>query len=242
MKLGIMQPYFFPYIGYFQLIAAVDKYVFFDTPQYERRGWMNRNRIINLKNGFTYITVPIVKAPQNTSLYDVRIDNSREWRKTILSQLEVYKKRAQYYDRTIALIKAILNDSPDSLSELNIFSVLRICDYVGFSIDYDVFSKMNIEVSTDCEPDEWALKITKVMGYDTYINAPGGQSFFDCSKYSEAGINLRFIQPRITPYVQKLGRFESGLSIIDVLMFNEKDDVIKMINDYGMIKLKQEMK
>lgn len=231
-----MQPYFFPYIGYFQLIVATDYYIFFDTPRYKKKTWMNRNRIINIEESFTYITVPIAKAPYNTRFKDIKISNSQEWRKRILSQLDVYRKKAPYFDIVKNFVEVILNDSEDSLSELCINSVIRCCDYLGISLKYDVFSKMDIDVPSLCEPDEWALNITKALRYDSYVNALGGMSFFDKDKYKAAGIELQFIQPIIEPYAQKIGRFESGLSIIDVMMFNSVEKIKKMLERYTLVK------
>lgn len=234
MKLGIMQPYFFPYIGYFQLIYATDRYIFFDTPQYERRGWMNRNRIINLNEGSTYITVPVVKAPQQTTLTDIVINNGSDWKNKILLQLEIYKKRAPHYDKVIDFVRSVLNQAETSLVDLNVASIVDSCQYFGLDINWDVFSKMNLNVPMDCAPDEWALEITKALHAEEYINAPGGASFFDRIHYKNAGINLRFIQPKITPYVQRIGRFEPGLSIIDVMMYNSPEEIREMLTCYTL--------
>ena len=235
MKLGIMQPYFFPYIGHFQLIHATDHYIFFDTPQYERRGWMNRNRIINLREGSTYISVPVVKAPQQTSLLDIKINNKEPWKDKIISQLEVYKKIAPYYSQTTEFVASVLEMAKDSLAELNILSITETCKYLSLDIHWDVFSKMDLNISKTCLPDEWALEITKALHYEEYINAPGGQAFFNPDKYASAGIKLSFIQPDPVEYVQKIGRFEPNLSIVDVLMYNSIDEVRDMLTQYHLI-------
>ena len=232
MKLGIMQPYFFPYIGYFQLIHATERFVFFDTPQYERRGWMNRNRIINLKEGSTYITVPIIKAPQQTALIDITINNADNWREKILLQLEIYKKRAPYYTQTTDFVQRVLSKAGDSLAELDIISIIESCKYIGLDINWDVFSKMELGIDGKCAPDEWALEICKALNATEYINAPGGESFFDRRKYELAGIDLKFIQPELKPYVQRIGRFEPGLSIIDVMMYNSPEEIMQLIKNY----------
>jgi len=234
MKLAIMQPYFFPYIGYFQLIKATNHFVFFDISQYERKSWMNRNRIINLKESFTYITVPIVKAEQKTALNQIKIDNSQDWRKFIMRQLDVYRKRAPYFNVVTELIKSILDESNDFLYELNINSVVKCCEYLGLLLECDICSKLSFDIPNDCEPDEWALYYTKRMNYNTYVNAPGGASFFDVSKYKNEGIDIKFIKPTLTPYIQKIGRFEAGLSIIDVMMFNDVKTIHKMLGEYSL--------
>lgn len=235
MKAGIMQPYFFPYIGYFQLIHAAEQFIFFDTPQYERKGWMNRNRILNLNGGTTYITVPLQKAPRETPLCQMRINNREKWRERILNQLEIYKKKAPYYQRTVDIVRETLDSAADSLSELNIASILNVCSAVGLDRNWSVFSKMDLEIPDNCEADEWALEITRAIGGDVYINAPGGAAFFDRRKYEKAGIDLKFLQPELQPYVQRMGYFEPGLSIIDVLMFNSAETVCKMLEQYRSI-------
>ena len=234
MKLGIMQPYFFPYIGYFQLIHAVDKYIFFDTTQYEKKGrWMNRNRIINIKEGSTYITVPVVNAPLGTVLKDTKINNTKDWREQILAQLDVYRKRALYFKEIMNLVKDVFSYDGDSLSWLNINSIVAVFRYLGMSFDYDVFSEMDVDVPK-CKKDEWALHITKTLGYAEYVNLPGGKAFYCRVKFGEHGIELRFVEPSHRQYEQKIGRFEAGLSIIDVLMFNSPESVREMLNEYTL--------
>lgn len=232
MKLGIMQPYFFPYIGYFSLIANTDHFVFFDTAQYKTRSWMNRNRIINLNGGFTYITVDLKKAPQKTPIKDMCLADPSCWANKLLAQLTIYKKRAPYYDVVVNLIQSLGTDGYTMLSELNIRSTARVCDYLGIPLEYEVFSQMRLPIYSVDAPDKWALQITKEMGYDTYINPPGGMEFFDRKKYADAGIGLQFLQAELKPYVQKLGYFESGLSILDVMMFCKPEEIREMLKDY----------
>lgn len=234
MKLGIMQPYFFPYIGYFQLIQSVDRYILFDTPQYEKRSWMNRNRIINLKEGTTYLTVGTVKAPQKTPLNEIVLVNDDVWKEKILGQLEIYKKLAPHYQVVIDLVCEVLSQKCETLVELNRLSLQKTCDYLCIKREMELFSELELDTPTTCEPDEWALHITKALGYKTYINAPGGEAFFDQSKYEKEGIKLQFLQPQLTPYVQRIGRWEPGLSIIDVMMFNSVEEIQKMLIQYEL--------
>lgn len=234
-KLGIMQPYFFPYIGYFSLIQCVDNYIYFDTPQYERRGWMNRNRILNPNGDFTYITVPIVKSSQKTAICDIKIDNSQNWKDHLYSQLNIYKKKAPFYNQAMEFLTSALEHEFNTLSELNIFTTKAVCDYIGIKTKTDIFSKMKLDCEDTHAPDEWALNITKALGYEIYVNAIGGMEFFDKSKYTDAGIDLLFLKPQIQPYVQRIGRFVEGLSIIDVMMFNSKEQIKDMLAQYTLV-------
>lgn len=233
MKLGIMQPYFFPYIGYFSLIQYTDKFIFFDTPQYIHHGWVNRNRILKQGEGFKYITVPICKSSRETAIKNISIDNSADWKKSIYGGLSVYKKKAPYYEQVIGLIDEIFSNDWENLSELNISSIQRVCKYLEIQTAFDVYSKMSIDVSDEVKaPDEWALYITKELGYDTYVNPPGGETFFNREKYMSNGITLQFLEAKIVPYIQRTGRFDAALSIIDMMMFCDKEEIQDMLELY----------
>lgn len=234
MKLGIMQPYFFPYIGYFSLIQYVDRFVFFDTPQYIRHGWINRNRILEQGGGTKYIVVPVHKNRREAAINEITIDDSgKSWRESIYGSLSVYKRRAPYYETTMALIRDILEKTEESLARLNIYGIVEICKYLDIHRDWDVYSQMGIDVSGQVNvADEWALYITKELGFDTYVNPPGGESFFDREKYRDNNIKLQFLQHRFPPYVQRTGSFEPGLSIIDVMMFCSQEEIKDMLKAY----------
>lgn len=233
MKIAIMQPYLFPYLGYFSLIKNTDYFVFFDTPQYIRKGWINRNRILKENGEPTYFTVPIQKTERETAILNIKIDNQQDWKKKILGQLSYYKRRAPYYEETMEVVQNVLGseDAKLYISRLGIKSCLEVCKYLEINVKYDVFSKMDLEIGHVGAPDEWALEITKAMGYDTYVNPPGGMEFFDSAKYEKEGIQLRFLQNNLPQYTQRIGKFVSGLSILDVMMFNSVDDIRKMLND-----------
>lgn len=235
MKIGIMQPYFFPYIGYFSLIHYVDKFIFFDTPQYISHGWVNRNRILKQNGTIGYITVPIKKMPQQTAIKDVLIADDMDWRGRIYGQLTVYKKKAPYYKEVIAFLHSILDEEDDNkLSDLNIAGIKATSKYLGLENKFDVFSQMDIEIAKAVQPDEWALNITKAIGGDVYVNPPGGELFFDRNKYKKQGIKLEFLQSKLPHYIQRMGHFEAGLSIIDVMMFCSKKEIMDMLNEFNL--------
>lgn len=192
LKLGIMQPYFFPYAGYFSLIDYSDKFVFFDTSQYIKKGWVNRNRILNPRGGTLYITVPVTKCPRDTKINCISISKDQDWKKKFFGQISGYKKKAPYYKDTVDFLHTILdNRESNLLSELNIESTIAVCQRLGIHSQYFTFSKMDLKIETVRAPDEWALNIAKAMGGNIYVNPPGGQSFFEKRKYDEAGIELK---------------------------------------------------
>ena len=235
MKLGIMQPYFFPYLGYFSLIKNTNHFIFFDTPQYEKRSWMNRNRIINANGEVAYISVPLNKAPQQTAIKDMVIDNTQNWGESMLARLVYYKKNAPYYEKISTFFSSLITPPLDSLADLNISTTIAVSRYLGIDTTFETFSKMNLPIGEVNAPDEWALEITKALGYDTYVNPPGGMAFFDKNKYIDNKINLEFLQADLRPYNQKLDHFEPGLSILDVMMFNSPEEIREMLDEYTII-------
>lgn len=231
MKIAIMQPYLFPYIGYFSLIKNTDYFVFFDTPQYIRKGWINRNRILSTNGDVTYFTVPIQKADRNTPINKSVISYNYDWKVKILGQLNIYKK-APNYDKVINLVNDVFSTDTMLISDLAIKSIVKTCEYLDIDIKYDIFSKMNLALPEVKEPDEWALYITKELGYNTYINPPGGMSFFNREKYQVNDIDLQFLVQEIIPYRQNREVFIPALSMIDVMMFCSCNEINEMLCKY----------
>lgn len=229
-----MQPYFFPYIGYFSLIQSCDKFIIFDTPQFMRKGWIERNRILKLTGGSTYIKVPLIKSPLDTAILDMKINNDIDWKNKIIAQLDIYKKIAPFYRTTMDLIHHCLCGEHIKISKLNEVIIREVSKYLGIKTEISVYSQSNKIIESVNNPDEWALEICKSIGADTYINAPGGKEFFDSEKYKKENIKLLFIEPILQSYNQNTNNFEAGLSIIDVLMFNSKENTINLINNYTL--------
>ena len=235
MRLGIMQPYFFPYIGYISLIKHTDEFILFDTPQFIRHGWIERNRILKPKGGWMYISVPLIKHHQRTNIAEIQINNDTAWKEKIIAQLNHYKK-APYYKQIIGLLGDVFCIDYKYITSLNKKSLESICEYLGVNANISVFSEMNLEVDEVNAPDEWALNICKAIpGADEYWNPPGGMEFFDVSKYEKAGIDIRFQKMNLHEYRQGKSEFEKGLSIIDVMMYNSPEKIHEMLDDFELI-------
>lgn len=239
MKIGIMQPYFFPYIGYFSLIKHTNRFILFDTVQFIKHGWIDRNRILKQQNGrvsdyqWQYISVPLIKYSRNTKIIDIKIKDSINWRKRIFNQLEHYKNKAPFYNETIKVVKKALDIQTNSIVKLNENILKVICEYLNIELRIDIFSEMNLEIDKANAPDEWALNICKAIGgVSEYWNPEGGIGFFDKNKYIIEGIGIKFLKVKITSYPQKREHFEDGLSIIDVMMFNTPEQINKMLDEY----------
>jgi hypothetical protein len=235
MRLATMQPYFFPYIGYYSLIEYADKFIIFDSVQYIRHGWINRNRILKPEDGWQYIKVPLRKHSREILIKDIIIENKTNWQDKILGQLEHYKKKAPHYNSVRNLVCECLLHNEESIVNLNANCLEKTCAFLGMQFNYEIFSNMKLHLENVQEPDEWALKISQVLNAKEYINPCGGFEIFDEQKYKTTNIELKFLKNRLAPYDQRRRVFENGLSILDVLMFNSPDEAIKMIQDFQFL-------
>lgn len=235
MKLGIMQPYFFPYLGYFSLIKHTDKWIVFDSVQFIRHGWIERNRILKPQDGWQYISVPLEKHTRETLINNIKINNEENWKDKIVRQLEHYKKRAPYYKEVMKLIDNIFQKKYYSIVDLNVSCLVEVCVYLQIDFNYSIFSEMNLEIAPVREPDEWALNICKAINADEYVNLPGGIEFFTREKFNNENIKLSFQKINIKPYNQHRTSFIPDLSIIDVMMFNSKDEIKILLDNYELI-------
>jgi len=233
MKLGIMQPYFLPYIGYISLIKHTDMFILLDEVQFIRHGWIERNRILKPTEGWQYIQVPLQKHTQTELIKNIKINNDLNWGKKILSQIEHYKKKAPYYRRVVDLLKEIFSKQYTTIVELNKDSLNAICDYLSIKKDICVFSEMGLTIDPISEPDEWALNISKARHANEYRNPHGGVSIFNKEKYDRANIALVFQEVKAEEYLQKTNQpFIPNLSILDVLMFNLPETANLMLDNF----------
>lgn len=231
-----MQPYFLPYLGYISLIKHTDEFILFDTAQFIRHGWIERNRVLKQNEGWLYVQVPLEKYTRETLIKDVKINNALEWKKKILSQLVTYKKSAPNYYKVVNLLNRVFEKDYDSIVHLNKVLLERVCSYLGFPRTLPIFSEMNLVIDEVKAPDEWALNICKKIGQEvTYINPQGGLDFFDRQKYEDSSIQIYFQKMQLVPYDQKRTNFEAGLSILDVMMYNDVDKINAMLDKFELI-------
>lgn len=230
-----MQPYFFPYLGYFSLIKHADKWIVFDPVQFIRHGWIERNRILKPGEGWQYISVPLQKHNRETLISDIRIRNEEDWRGKIVRQIEHYKK-APFYKPTVEVLQQCLNIDTDSITALDAHCLKCTCDYLRIPFNFEVFTEMDIKIDPVNDPGEWALFTSKSLKAKEYINPPGGIEIFDKTKFDNAGIKLKFLKINLREYSQRRKAFEPGLSILDVMMFNSPEEISRMLDDYTFIE------
>lgn len=229
MTLGIMQPYFLPYLGYFQLINKVDTFILLDEVQFIRHGWIERNRVLNSNEGWQYIKVPLIGHSRDTLIKNILIRNSEDWQSKLFAQLVCYKRKAPFYKEVIQFLIEALRTNFDAIAKLNKHLLIEICKYLDTDTEIIVFSEMDCNLENIKYPGDWALEISKSIGADTYINPIDGKSLFDKNKFTNENIDLKFMEPELKMYNQNSNTFESGLSVIDAMMFCEKDEIKYML-------------
>ena len=229
MTLGIMQPYFMPYIGYWQLMAAVDTYVVYDDVNYIKSGWVARNNI--LLNGQKHMfTITLNGASPNKLFNEITIkDDFKKFSRLIES---AYRK-APYYAEVSALLDKIYNYEDKSLGAFMMNSFQVVLDYL--EIDTKLMLSSTIKKDNSLRGKEKVKHICHLLGADTYYNAIGGQELYDKDDFKADGINLHFVKTELVPYPQFRNDFILGLSIIDVLMFNSPMETKKMLNAYTLL-------
>lgn len=227
-----MQPYFLPYLGYFQLAAAVDKFVIYDDVSFIKKGWVNRNRI--LVNGAPeYINLPLEKISQNRSIQDHLIA-SGPWKRKLLNKFQAAYGKAPYFDQVFPFIKGLVDQAQEgqSCSPFLYRSFSRICELLGVTVEI-VPSSESYE-NSDLSGQDRIIDICQQEAADEYVNMAGGRELYDTSLFQQNNLRLRFLQPGIKPYDQGVAPFVGSLSIVDVLMFNSNDDVKQMVLNYTL--------
>ena len=234
MKLAIMQPYFFPYIGYFQLINAVDKFVFYDDVNFIKGGWINRNRI--LVNGeIKFFTVPItgVSSFKKTKETRIKRDQFFQWKKKMFKTLKQNYGKKKFYLEVIPLIESVLEEDVENIGELAKQSIVEVLKYL--EIETNLVWTSEVYNNSDLRREERILDICTKENVRYYYNLIGGISIYDKLEFKRKGVQLNFLQSRVKPYKQANENFVPSLSIIDVLMNNSKDDVKEMLSHYVII-------
>jgi hypothetical protein len=236
MKVGIMQPYFFPYLGYFHLINSVDRFIIGDDVQHISKGWINRNRILKPgADGWGYIIVPLVKHQFQILIKDVHIAQNDDWGVKMLRQIEQYKKRSPYYNEVFKLISESFAYKDKTITQLNARCLKATCDYIGIDFKVEIQSEMDFDYSNVHDREERPIRMCQQLGATEYINPLGGTELYTKERFAENGLKLSFIKPALREYNQFRNSFEPGLSVIDVMMFNSPEEISAMLNEYELV-------
>ena len=228
MKLAILQPYLFPYLGYFQLIREVDVFVVYDDVNFIKGGWINRNYI--LTNGDRHlISLPLQGASQNKFIKQVEVGGKHK----ILQSLQHSYGKAPYFDAVYPLIKNILMQREKNLALFLDYQLRKICDYLDLRPKWYISSMLKKD--NQLRSQEKILSICKELGASHYINAIGGKDLYDPRLFNMNRIKLSFIQPRVIRYPQFKNDFVPNLSILDMLMFNDQKKCSRLLEEYDLV-------
>lgn len=226
MKLAIMQPYFLPYLGYFQLMAAADKFIFLDNVNFIKKGWINRNQL--LLNGAPHLfTLPLQRASQNKYICDIQVTADKKWVDSLQKTIRHAYAKAPHYTAVTDMLLPLLRSDEVMLDVFLADMLAAVARYIG--IDSEIVGTSR---QFDCEEavgQERIIRICKLMGADHYINPIGGADLYDRDRFYVENIELSFLTPCIQPYLQGSDSFIPNLSILDVLMFNEPKQVNAML-------------
>lgn len=218
MKIAIMQPYFLPYLGYFQLIAAVDCFVVYDTIQYTKKGWINRNQMLRGGQAVPF-TLPLQKASDFLDVRDRQVADSFD-PPSLCAQIGGAYRKAPEFAGTFPMIESILHYRGANLFDVIHNAIRQCCNHLGI--------KTPIRVSSDVEGGQPVLRgVDRVIDIchrtsaSTYVNPPGGRALYSGQQFRDHGLDLKFLQPRLPAYAQFGSDFVPSLSILDVMMFND---------------------
>ncbi len=255
MKLAIMQPYFFPYIGYYQAISAVDKYILYDNLAYIKEGWMNKNRFLVVKGEPAYFIAEVKKKSSFKKISDIELVENNSWRRKILNSILYHYKKRPFFDEIYPIVERVVKAEVRFLTELNSKSILEVANYLDIKtkITTDTSKYFHLEEKLDNDdldtPEHFPLiklnnpikkvirviEICRAEGADTFINAYGGKEIYSKDDFANNDIKLFFIQTNEYSYPQPSKKFYPHLSIIDVLMNCGKEGARKLLDDYTLI-------
>ena len=229
MKLAIMQPYFLPYIGYWQLINAVDTYIIYDDVAYIKGGWINRNNF--LINGEKKLyTIRLKEARSGRPINEIEIlDNLVKFQK----MLQINYSKAPYFSVVMNLIQEIASFDKTNLGAFLENSIKLISSYLG--IKTKLILSSSIEKNNDLKGKDKVLHICELMGASEYYNAIGGMELYDKAEFTDSGINLMFIKTNLQTYRQYNDEFVPGLSIVDIMMRSSVERICEMLVDYELV-------
>lgn len=254
MKLGIMQPYFFPYIGYFQLINAVDKFILYDNLNFIKEKWINRNRLLVINGKPIFFRIPLKEKSSFSKIRDIRIDNDQKWKKKLLNQFYCNYRRSLFFDEVFPIIEKSIEKDIQFLTDINCYTIQLIAEFLDISteivIDTSNYELLEMELSkSDSEIKSFYLFEQKLMDIksirvicickneqaDTFINAIGGQKLYDKQKFATNGIQLFFVNTLPYSYKQNSAEFIQDLSILDVMMNCGKEGTKNLLSNYVLI-------
>ncbi len=228
MRIAVMQPYVFPYLGYYQLVHSVDIFVFFNDVNYIKKGWINKNNIL-VGTGSYKFTIPVKDASQNKPICLIELSNYKEWKDKFLKTVESCYKKAPFFSAGFDLINTVLNQPTTFISELAERSIKEVAAYLNFKTMFE----QSCDLAYNREAvngQEKIVEICKLKGATSYINPANGRELYSKEEFKKKNIELYFIRMNEISYMQySKEKFIPSLSIIDILMFNDKETIVHLL-------------
>lgn len=252
MKLGMNQPYLFPYLGFYQLVAAVDRFIVYDNLNYIQYGWINRNRFLVVGGEPTYFNAVTDDSSPNRKIRDIKLSSKSNWRRKLLNTFFLNYKKCPFFDETYALIEPIIRNATDSLSQMATDSIVKVSRHLGIEtqiVENPLFDDVEARLESDQLEEAFpSIKLTRperkvfrviavchLMKATCFRNAIGGQSLYDKVEFRRNGIELEFLKSCDEPYPQTTATYHPGLSIIDVLMNCGRAGTMFRLKNYELI-------
>ncbi|WP_031428571.1 WbqC family protein [Flavimarina sp. Hel_I_48] len=234
MKIAVMQPYIFPYVGYFQLIQAVDTFVFFDDVQFKRRSYITRNSILINDKANTF-SIPVQKANRDANINEIALheETFNSWAEKFLKSLHHAYAKAPYFESVFKLIQGVFKEGSADIASLTKRSIQKTCQYLNLKTEFKSSASIPYEKSGDGQD-----KILSICGFleaNTYINAINGRDLYNSEAFEKKGTNLLFLEPNVAKYEQFSANFTSHLSIIDMMMFLSPQEIAAHLKQYQLI-------
>ena len=227
-----MQPYFFPYIGYFQLVHSVDKFIFYDDVAFIKQGWINRNNILMNNSSFMF-SIPVSSISSFEYINKTKISYKVDWTEKFMKTIFSCYSKSPYFDDIFPRIEKLIKSKPDLIADLAKNSVRIVFEYLGAGVS--IVDSSSQYFNSDLKAEERIMDICKKEKAEEYINPIGGRGLYDKNLFSSSGIELNFIKSSVSKYKQYSNDFIPWLSMIDVLMFNSPDHIKEMLYNYELI-------
>lgn len=235
MKTGIMQPYIFPYIGYYQLMNAVDTFVILDDVNFIMRGWINRNNI--LLNAKPYLfSIPLEKPSQNKLICEMKMNFTEKDKEKFLKTIQMAYKKSPYFNDFYPVLEEIINNKNQDLTDFIYDSFIKTFAYLG--IEKNIIKSSEIEKDNSLRAEDRIIEICKKLNTDLYINPSGGKGLYCEENFARENMQLRFIDTLFEDisYKQLKSEYVPNLSFIDIAMFNSKEEIKEILGKYKLVK------
>ncbi len=227
-----MQPYLFPYVGYFQLIHAADRFVVADDLTFIKQGWINRNRLL-INGAPGYFTVPLKRHPASALIRDVEIDHSGvRWQPRILKTIENFYRRTPSFDAVFPMVERVIGGPFTRIADMARASLREVCAYLA--IPTAIVESSAVYGNAHLKGQERVIDTCRAERATDYVNAPGGRALYTADAFEAHGIRLRFVCPDAVEYPQFGEPFVPWLSIVDLLMFNSRDHARELLSQYHL--------